>query len=355
MVSASKHQIFTSTLLHWNSIENTRSMPWKWEKDPYKIWLSEIILQQTRVDQGLSYYNRFVEKYPNIGQLASAPEQEIFKLWEGLGYYSRCRNLIHTAKVIAGKPSRNFPDTYKGLLELKGIGPYTAAAIASFAFNRPHAVLDGNVSRLLARFFCIHTAIDSPDGKKEMELLANTLLEKNDPAAYNQAIMDFGALICKPRQPLCEQCLLRPYCCAFNKNLVQQLPYKASRIEKKHRWFYYFLLQKGEQIMLLQRSKKDIWQNLYEFPMVEEVKSAHLKRLMKSKQVKELLGYDVNVVHLSPDYKQQLTHQTIHGYFSKLEVKYFPNIPGAIIVEKSSLIKYAFPRMLRQYIQDFPL
>ena len=192
---------FSKRLLHWNKIQNKRAMPWKGEKDPYKIWLSEIILQQTRVEQGWNYYNRFVSTFPNIKKLAAAPEEKVFKLWEGLGYYTRCKNLIATAKFIAKEKQGEFPNAYNEILDLKGVGPYTAAAIASFAFNLPHAVVDGNVFRVLARFFGIETATDSTTGKKLFSGLAEELLDKKLPGIYNQAIMDFGAMICKPKNP----------------------------------------------------------------------------------------------------------------------------------------------------------
>jgi A/G-specific adenine glycosylase len=193
---------FTKKLMKWNQSSNNRAMPWKGEKDPYKIWLSEIILQQTRVEQGLGYYERFVKKFPTIKHLAKAPEQEVFKLWEGLGYYTRCKNLIATATFISKEKKGKFPDDYESILSLKGVGPYTAAAIASFAYNLPHAVIDGNVFRVLSRYFGISTPVDTAAGKKMYALLAKELLDKDEPGLYNQAIMDFGAVVCKPLQPL---------------------------------------------------------------------------------------------------------------------------------------------------------
>jgi A/G-specific adenine glycosylase len=201
---------FTKQLLHWNSTQNNRQMPWKGEKDPFKIWLSEIILQQTRVDQGRAYYDRFVSTFPNIKKLASASEKKVFKLWEGLGYYSRCKNLIATARFITKEKQGKFPETYEEILSLKGIGPYTAAAIASFAFNLPHAVVDGNVFRVLSRFFGIDIPVDNSNGKKIFSKLAESLLNSRQPGIYNQAIMDFGAVICKPQNPLCLSCPLKP-------------------------------------------------------------------------------------------------------------------------------------------------
>src|SRR5579859_4925347 len=206
---------FTKTLLGWNSSGNFREMPWKGEKDPYKVWLSEVILQQTRVQQGWAYYEKFINAFPTIHDLAVAPEQQIFKLWEGLGYYSRCRNLIATAKKIDAEYNGRFPSSYEEILALKGIGPYTAAAIASFAFGLPHAVVDGNVTRVLSRYFGNSTPIDTVAGKKLYTELADVLLDKGQPDSYNQAIMDFGATICLPRNPLCADCVQQAGCQAW--------------------------------------------------------------------------------------------------------------------------------------------
>ena len=210
---------FTNKLLQWNKRENIRSMPWKGEKDPYKIWISEIILQQTRVQQGVAYYNRFIKAWPTIKSLAKATEQEVYKLWEGLGYYSRCRNLIASAKYINDELGARFPEKYEDILSLKGIGDYTAAAIASFAFNQPYAVVDGNVFRVLARFFGIKTPVDTTEGKKLFRKLANELIDKKNPGEYNQAIMDFGAVVCKPVLPKCNECPLQKKISYFSLNI----------------------------------------------------------------------------------------------------------------------------------------
>ena len=218
-------------------------MPWKGEKDPYKIWLSEIILQQTRVEQGLAYYTNFIKTFPTVHQLAKAPDEKVFKLWEGLGYYSRCRNLLATARFISKELKGKFPDNYESIKALKGIGPYTAAAISSFAYNLPHAVVDGNVFRVLARVFGISKSIDSTEGKKQFTVLAEELLDKNHPGLYNQAIMDFGAVICKPAAPLCDTCVFKKECYAFRHNKVNALPVKEKKINIKKRWFYYLVLE----------------------------------------------------------------------------------------------------------------
>ena len=244
-------------------------MPWKGEKDPYKIWLSEIILQQTRVEQGLDYYHRFIQMFPDIRQLAKAKDALIFKLWEGLGYYSRCRNLIDTARFISKELDCRFPNSYQSIRELKGVGPYTAAAISSFAFNLPHAVVDGNVSRVLSRVFGIEKPVDSTEVKKYLSTLAEELLDKKQPGIYNQAIMDFGAVVCKPSIPLCSICPFNKTCFAFLNDKVKKLPVKSKRITIKERWFYYLVIEGENGVIIQQRKSKDIWNQLYEFPMIE--------------------------------------------------------------------------------------
>ena len=249
---------FTKKLLQWNQRSNNRAMPWKGEKDPYRIWLSEIILQQTRVEQGLAYYQRFIQTFPTIHDLANAPEKEVFKLWEGLGYYTRCKNLLATAVYISKELNGQFPATYSSILALKGIGPYTAAAIGSFAFNLPHAVTDGNVLRVLSRYFGISTPIDTTEGKKRYDLLAEALLDKQQPGIYNQAIMDFGAVICKPQQPLCPVCPQQKECVALATGNVKLLPVKEKQLVKKTRWFYYLVVQVKDEVLLNKRTGKDI-------------------------------------------------------------------------------------------------
>ena len=259
---------FQKNLLRWHA-GHRRPMPWKGERDPYKIWLSEIILQQTRVEQGLPYYEKFVAAYPRVQQLADAPLDEVLKLWEGLGYYSRARNLHTTARYVAQTLSGQFPDNYAGLRALKGVGDYTAAAIASFAYDLPHAVLDGNVYRVLARYFGIGEAIDTSSGKKIFEALAQDLLDAKQPGAYNQAIMDFGAGQCTPRQPACSACPLAPRCQALLCGRVEALPYKSKTTGKKPRFFAYAVFYQHDRVWVQRRNADDIWKNLYEFPLLE--------------------------------------------------------------------------------------
>ena len=341
---------FVKNLIKWNKNDNKRVMPWKGEKDPYKIWLSEIILQQTRVDQGLNYYHRFIVEFPTVKDLAQATETTVFKLWEGLGYYTRCKNLIATAKYIQDELNGVFPNEYDKILSLKGIGPYTAAAIASFAYNLPYAVVDGNVYRVLARYFGIFTPTDSTAGKKKYNELANRLLDKNNPAAYNQALMDFGAIICKPQIPLCASCIMNKNCSAFLNNTVQQLPVKEKQIKKKTRWFYYLIVNYEGKVYIRKRGAKDIWENLYEFILIETDESMLFEHLP---QVKEIFGTTkFEVENISALSKQLLTHQTINGQFIGINIKNPISINGFEAVDYEALQKLPFPKLISNYLKD---
>jgi A/G-specific adenine glycosylase len=343
-------QYFSSILLKWNRENNTRQMPWKGEKDPYRIWLSEIILQQTRVEQGLSYYNNFIKTFPDVHKLAKAPEEKVFKLWEGLGYYSRCRNLIATAKYISKELKGKFPDTYEAIKQLKGIGPYTAAALSSFAFNLPHAVIDGNVFRVLSRVFGINTPIDSSEGKNKFTELADKLIDKEQPGLYNQAIMDFGAVICKPA-PVCNQCPFKKTCFAFLNNRINELPVKEKKIKIKKRWFYYFVMEYENKTAIRQRTGRDIWQQLFEFPMTEEDKEQDLKTILSSAEKNGLLQKkNYEIISVSPIYKQQLSHQLIAGRFITIKLKKkTAKKNNWIWLAKTGIAKYSFPRIINEY------
>lgn len=341
---------FSALLLAWNKTQNKRQMPWKGEKDPYRIWLSEIILQQTRVEQGLNYYNNFITTFPTVQHLAKAPDEKVFKLWEGLGYYSRCRNLLVTARLISTERKGVFPQTFEEIKALKGIGPYTASAISSFAFNLPHAVVDGNVFRVLARIFGITTPTDSTAGKKLFTTLAEELLDKKQPGLYNQAIMDFGATICKPA-PACDQCVFKKHCYAFQHDMIDALPVKEKKIKIRKRWFYYLLLEYKDQLAIRQRIEKDIWQQLFEFPLIESDKETTAKEIVKKAISNKWLVKDAfELVSLSPILKQQLSHQLIAGQFLTLKLK---KKPGGdwIWVDKKELKEYAFPRFINQFLE----
>ncbi len=347
---------FTKNLLDWNQQSNTRQMPWKGESDPYRIWLSEIILQQTRVEQGLGYYERFIQRFPGVRDLALAEDSEVFKLWEGLGYYSRCRNLLATARWVAFENNGHFPDNYSDLLQLKGVGPYTAAAIASFAFQEPKAVLDGNVFRVLSRYFGINTPIDSLSGKKLYAILADALLPQTAPGPYNQAIMDFGAVICKPQLPLCDSCIQKADCEAFKLGIVADLPVKEKSIKRRTRYFYYFRLNWKGAYYVRQRQGNDIWQDLHEWVLVETTEQQSEDTGIYLKLLKKELGsIKVRQVSVSAEVKQQLSHQTIIGRFITAELT-TPLAPafGYQLLSKEQVSKLAFPRFITAFSPKLP-
>jgi A/G-specific adenine glycosylase len=345
---------FTKKLFKWNLTDNKRSMPWKGEKDPYKIWLSEIILQQTKVEQGLNYYNQFIKEFPTVNHLAKAPRQKIYKLWEGLGYYTRCKNLIETAAVISNRYHGKFPSSYDEIKSLKGVGSYTAAAIASFAYNLPFAVVDGNVIRILSRYFGITSPANTSQGKKIYAELAQSLLPEENAATYNQAIMDFGAVICKPRNPLCNQCVQKKECQAFQNDWVNILPVKEKKIVKKQRWFYYFIIENKNAVYIKQRKEKDIWQNLFEFFLLERDRDIDKNELLNAKEIQQFLkNTKKTIAEISTNYKQQLTHQTIHAQFFLLKVKIASSLlkKNYLLVPKEKLNQYAFPKIITSYLQ----
>lgn len=344
---------FTLKILQWNRDQNDRKMPWKGEKDPYRIWLSEVILQQTRVEQGWAYYEKFVSEFPAVQHLASAADEKIFKMWEGLGYYSRCKNLIAAARKIVNEFGGVFPASYEQIRELPGIGPYTAAAISSFAFNEPYAVLDGNVQRVIARYFGISTPVDTATGRNLYQQLAQSLLDEDAPGIYNQAIMDFGAVICKPQRPLCHGCMQQADCEAYKHGLVDMLPVKEKKLRIKERWFYYFVIEVEGSIFIRKRTGKDIWENLYELvlydsgPGPDDLQHYHgfLKELFRE------TPFTVNAV--SKVFRQQLTHQTIRGQFITVSASEAPqDLKNYMLIEKKRLDEYAFPRFINDFFDD---
>jgi A/G-specific adenine glycosylase len=345
---------FPATLLTWNKTLNTREMPWKGEKDPYKIWISEIILQQTRVQQGLAYYERFIKSFPDVKSLALAPEQKVFKLWEGLGYYTRCRNLIASAKYIHEQLNDQFPDDYETILSLKGIGTYTASAIASFAYNQPYAVLDGNVFRVLSRFFGIDIPINTTTGKKYYGELAQNLLDKKNPAAYNQAIMDFGAVICKPSLPLCSECPMQKKCVAFNEDKVSLLPVNEKIIKQKARFFNYLVAEYDQQFYVQERKEKDIWQNLNEFILIEMNELIKQERFFEDPRVLAFLKNNhFKIKSISEIYSQKLTHQLLKGQFFHIKLeKPLKNMKPYKLVSKKKLKTLPFPKFITSFLQD---
>ena len=311
--------MFNRKIVIWYE-KNKRTLPWRDTKSAYRIWLSEIILQQTRVAQGLGYFEKFIETYPTLKELALANEEEVLRLWQGLGYYSRARNLLYTARFIQNELGGLFPTTYKELLKLKGVGPYTAAAIASFAYGEPVAVVDGNVFRVLARVFGIEEDIASPKGQKVFQKLAQELILHDQPSIYNQAIMEFGALQCTPVNPKCTVCPLVNECVAFEQRKQDKLPIKKKKIKIKHRYFYYFIIEWEDKIVLKKRTGKDIWINLYDFPLIETKKAVtSIDTLFESSDFGDLLSTGTLKVDYQ-EHKHVLSHQKIYAIFSKIRL-----------------------------------
>jgi len=308
---------FARLLIEWYH-EHKRDLPWRNTNDPYLIWISEIILQQTRVAQGYAYYQRFIERFPNLESLAAAEENEVLKYWQGLGYYSRARNLHQAAISVNGV----FPVRYEDILKLKGVGIYTAAAICSFAYNQPHAVVDGNVYRVLSRFFGVNEPIDSGKGKKIFASLAHDLLDKVQPALYNQAIMDFGALQCTPLSPDCTVCPFKNRCFAFNHNMVSSLPIKQNKTKTSERFFYYLLIRDNGNIYLNKRTENDIWKNLYELPLIESNTALAVDDFIRKQEFASIFKENSVVnVRLLNKTKHVLSHRIIYADFYELDAQ----------------------------------
>lgn len=348
-LSEAHKKSFTRTMMRWNR-SNTREMPWKGEKDPYKVWLSEIILQQTRVEQGRPYYERFIEKYPRVQKLAAASDEAVFRLWQGLGYYNRCKNMLAAARHIASGGGV-FPDSYAEILALPGVGAYTAAAIASFAFGLPHAVVDGNVQRVLARYFGIACEVNSLVGKKTFAELAEQVLDKKDPGAFNQAIMDFGATVCTPQQPRCGDCPFRADCYAATHGLTASFPVKTPKAPPRQRYFTYLVLRYDDQVYLHKRGKGDIWQNLHEFLLREgKTDAAQDAAFLATLSVS---GTPADGPVTDP-FRQQLTHQIIFTTFREYLLKEPARsleTQGFFPVKITQLNRFAFPRTIVRYLE----
>jgi A/G-specific adenine glycosylase len=307
---------FSKVIIEWYR-ENRRALPWRESHDPYRIWLSEVILQQTRVNQGLPYYISFTNEFPSVIDLARAPEDRVLRLWQGLGYYSRARNLHKCAKVVAEKYNGQFPSTYEELITLPGIGPYTAAAIASIAFNEKVAVVDGNVFRVLARIFGIDLDISSNEGKRHFQQLANELISKDHPGDHNQAVMEFGATHCTPVNPKCTSCPFSRKCVAYKKELVAMLPVKEKKLKKRTRYFYYFILRDNKKIAMRKRDARDIWNGLYEFMLIESPADRKPIEIVKSNP---LLSLKPHMVRETGAIRHVLTHQLLIIRFFEVEV-----------------------------------
>jgi A/G-specific adenine glycosylase len=345
---------FAQILTDWHE-QNKREMPWAGNKDPYKIWISEIILQQTRVRQGWDYYLRFIQRFPDVFTLHAATENEVLHSWEGLGYYSRARNLKKSAAIIVKKYGGNMPDSYEKLLELPGIGPYTASAIAGFAFDLPHAVMDGNVTRFISRLLALEKPVQEANTKQQILDFVNRSILHAKPSLFNQAIMNFGAMICKPSSPECTLCPFSSECLAFRQNRTDTIPVKSVKTEKKQRHFHYFVIQNKmeKQLLLCQRNETDIWKGLYEFPMIEEKKPGLLSLNERMQAINTWMSgshikIDENVIVK----QQELTHQKIHFYFYLVDSQKslqsrFPTIQ---VVQKEKLTMFPMPVTLKNLV-----
>ena len=344
---------FSRKILNWYH-ENKRDLPWRSTSDPYKIWISEIILQQTRIEQGTSYYHNFVDRFPNIESLANASEDEILKVWQGLGYYSRARNLHFGAKQIVNEWEGRFPNNSSDLLTIKGIGEYTAAAIASIAYNEPVAAIDGNVYRVLSRYFGIDTPIDSTAGKKQFKQLANQLMLKTTPGDFNQAIMEFGALHCKPKNPDCNSCPLQKNCQAFLLKSIIQLPVKSKKQKVRNRYFYYLVLENNHSVYVNKRTENDIWKNMFDFPLIESPTELSLQQLTSTSQWKILFdSIPITFHHLSKEYIHLLSHQRVHAWFIHLSVKSEKKLPPNFLkIDKKNTFELAVPKIIENYLLE---
>ena len=339
---------FTENLTSWYSA-NKRDFPWRNTKDPYRIWLSEIILQQTQIKQGLPYYQAFVKRFPKVHDLAQASQDDVLKLWQGLGYYSRARNLHETAKHVAFELNGVFPTSYSELLKLKGVGDYTASAIASICFNEPKAVLDGNVYRVLSRYFGVDAPINTTSGFKVFRALAQDNLDVKKPAMYNQAIMDFGATQCTPKKAGCNTCPLITTCAAYSTGRVNELPVKIKAKKPKNRYFNFLVyLSKDKKTIVEQRKANGIWKHLYQFPLIESEK-ALLYSTLKDRLNSELkVDFDLRLYN-KQDVVHKLSHQHLHTKFWIIDLNQLPQ-KGISIAQ---LNHYAVPVVIENFIKDF--
>lgn len=326
-----------------------RPMPWKGEADPYKIWISEVILQQTRVKQGWDYYNAFIKAFPNVETLASADIDQVMKQWQGLGYYSRARNLHQGAQQIIRLFDGHLPASYNQLLSVKGIGAYTAAAIASFAFNLPYPVVDGNVIRVLSRFFGIDKPATSKEGKALFHKASQEVLDRNKPSIFNQAIMDFGATLCTPVQPMCSECPARQNCIAFLENKINILPVRLPKAIKRSRYFNYIVYRCNDKLMIFQRPLGDIYAGMYEF-YLDESSDNQMLHFGKAPFVHK---EDIKIKDVVRLKKHILTHQVLHPVFYFIETLIMPDIPGGIVVSIDELKRWAFPKFIQQFIDEY--
>ena len=350
----------TESLISWYDL-NKRPLPWRETTDPYKIWISEVILQQTRVAHGMEYYHRFLVAFPDVQSLSSSDEQEVLKLWQGLGYYSRARNMHHTAKDIVSNHSGKFPDSALELRKLKGIGPYTAAAIASICFNEPVAVLDGNVARIMSRIFALEVPSNSVKGQKELQQLADGIIDKNRPAQFNQATMELGATVCTPKNPLCGTCPVSYFCEARKRNQIELFPIKISTKIPALRYLNYLVIRfkdSSEKFVLMRkRTGNEIWKNMYDFPCIETEQAADTPALLEQFEKQGFTGgFPYIIKHVSVEYKHQLSHRTLMTRFIRIDLLGIPpRMENMLTLSENQLEHYPLPRLIDRYLENTPL
>ena len=341
-------------ILDWYK-KNRRPLPWRETKDPYSIWLSEIILQQTRVQQGMNYYLKFLDHFPDVHSLASASEQQVIKLWQGLGYYSRARNLLVAARQITRDYNGRFPETYEEIIKLKGVGPYTAAAVASIAFHKPVPVVDGNVARVISRLFAIREPVNGSRGEKLIRKFAGELLLIEHPGDHNQAMMEFGALQCIPVNPGCPDCPLLDHCSAYGEGMVAELPRKVKKQKIRNRYFTYLVIRQGDYTFMSRRTGNDIWKGMYEFPLMEHENMPDDKDILYTAgELMALPDDDIKIEKLSPVILHQLTHRKIHARFLHVSIngakKDFPSDWEKIRWDAIGV--HPLPRLIDRYLEQ---
>ena len=343
--------LFHNTLINWFQ-QNKRNLPWRNSHNPYFIWISEIIFQQTRIEQGIPWYLRFVERFPDIKTLAKASEEDVLLIWQGLGYYSRARNLHQAARQVMIEFNGEFPKTFDQIRNLKGVGDYTASAIASISFGLPHAVIDGNVYRVLSRIFGNTTPIDSAAGKKEFARLAESLLDKENPGLYNEAIMEFGALQCRPSNPLCLECPFITECHAFKNGQIDDLPVKAKKTAQRNRYFNYLLIMYNHRFYLQKREGKDIWKNLYQLPLIETNPDLDEKEVLSSPSFREIFGCRKPAIEsVTPKITHQLSHQKLFIRFITVRLNEPLSGNGYILISLGQMSDFPFPKPINNYLE----
>jgi A/G-specific adenine glycosylase len=341
---------FHKILISWFK-QNKRNLPWRKTSNPYFIWISEIILQQTRIEQGIHWYFRFIDRFPDIKSLAQSSEEDVLLIWQGLGYYSRARNMHKAARQVMEQYHGEFPGSYDQIKKLKGVGEYTASAVASIAYGLPHAVLDGNVFRVLSRVFGISTPINSSSGKIEFSRIADSLLDRDNPGTYNEAIMEFGALQCKPSNPHCSECPLKDQCYAFRNHEVESLPVKTKKTSVQNRYFNFLFITCKGQLYIQKRSEKDIWENLYQLPLIETKEDSEDYEVISSFSFKEIFNDNKPVINcISPKITHLLSHQKLHIRFFKMNLE--EPLPGNkyMLVPLSGISSFPFPKPLNNYL-----